>query len=117
MVVMAESPVPFEFIDEGQGRYRLEGELSFATVADVLKKTLAVFRDASRLSFDLGGVSRVDSAGVALMVEWMRRAAQARTELRYMHLPRHVMAIARVSGIEHLISVDSTDAVDRSISG
>jgi phospholipid transport system transporter-binding protein len=109
---MAESSVPFELIDEGQGRYRLEGELSFATAGDALKKTLAVFKDAPGLSFDLAGIARVDSAGVALLLEWMRRAEQAGTQLRYIHLPQHVKAIARVSGIEHLISAGPPEAVD-----
>src|SRR5690554_4593593 len=109
---MAESSVPFELIDEGQGRYRLEGELSFATAGEALKKTLAVFKDAPVLSFDLAGIMRVDSAGVALLVEWIRRAAQAGTQLRYIHLPQHVKAIARVSGIEHLIAAGLPEAID-----
>jgi phospholipid transport system transporter-binding protein len=109
---MAGSSIGFELIDEGHGRYRLEGELTFATASDALKKTLAIFRAATPLSFDLAGISRVDSAGVALLLEWMRQAAQARADLRYAHLPPQVRAIARVSGIEHLISDDSSEAVD-----
>jgi len=109
---MAGSPIRFDLIDEGQGRYRLEGELTFATASDALKRTLSIFRSAPRLSFDLAGISRVDSAGVALLLEWMRRAAEVRTELCYVHLPQQVRAIARVSGIEHLISADASDAVD-----
>jgi len=112
---MAGSPIPFELIDEGQGRYRFEGELTFATAVGALKKTRSVFRNAPRLSFDLTGISRVDSAGVALLLEWLRRAAEAGTELSYVHLPPQARAIARVSGIEHLISADLSEAVDRSI--
>ncbi|BBA34063.1 STAS domain protein [Methylocaldum marinum] len=114
---MAESSNPFALVDEGRGNYRLKGELSFSTAKDALKTTSTLFAPASRLCFDLSGVSRVDSAGVALLLEWMRRAAKARSELRYRHLPQHVREIARVSGIEHLISADSPEPVDRSVSG
>ncbi|HYE36103.1 STAS domain-containing protein [Methylocaldum sp.] len=109
---MAKSPIPFELIDEGQGCYRLKGELTFATASAVLKKTLVIFKEASRLSFNLEGISRVDSAGVALLLEWLRRAEQARTELCYANLPQNVKAIARVSGIEQLIAAGSSEAVD-----
>ncbi|MGX2040942.1 STAS domain-containing protein [Methylocaldum sp. MU1018] len=109
---MAESPVSFELIDEGRGCYKLKGELTFATASDALKKTQVVFDGAPRLSFDLEGISRADSAGVALLLEWLRRAEQTRSELRYTHLPPHLRAIAQVSGIERLIAADSPEAVD-----
>ena len=49
------------------GAYLIGGELGFATVPDLLERGKAIFDGSSMaLELDLGGVTRVDSAGLAL---------------------------------------------------
>ncbi|WP_303901858.1 STAS domain-containing protein [Thiohalomonas denitrificans] len=93
------------------GSCRVEGELTFETVTKVLKQSESVFKtDSGDLTIDLSGVTRADSAGVALLMEWIRRARQAGRELRFRQVPEQMLAIARTSGMEPLLPVASAAA-------
>ena len=54
---------------------RLDGALVATAIAALWSPALAAVEGASRI--DLGAVTRVDSAGVALLAELMQRAAAA----------------------------------------
>lgn len=98
----------FELNSRGGGEYRLAGELTFATASEALRITAPLFSDGAALRFDLADIRRADSAGVALLVEWVRRAGQSGSTMRYAHFPEPLSAIIRVSGVEDLLPLDST---------
>jgi phospholipid transport system transporter-binding protein len=87
----------------GDGRVRIEGELSFATVATLLTRMAALSAGQDDLGIDLQGVTRADSAGVALLVEWLRMARRENRKLHYLNMPAQMLAIARVSGLDVLL--------------
>lgn len=102
----------FELAELGDGHYALTGELSFATAQPALKATARLFKgkkSADHLSFDLDGITRTDSAGTALLIEWLRAAEQAGKQLRYLRPPENLRAMARVAGIEGLLPFDPAD--------
>lgn len=88
------------------GHYSLEGELSFDSVEAALKKTAKFFVSPARMVFDLAEVSKADSAGLALLLEWLRQAAAGGVELRYVNLPRQLLAMAEVVGVEDILIID-----------
>lgn len=85
------------------GRFLLSGMLSFGTVPDLWQRSRALFDGRPQVRIDLGGVERSDSAGLALLVEWMREAARRGAELRFVNMPAQMLAIARVSGLDHIL--------------
>lgn len=89
------------------GRFQVSGELSFSTVNDVLAQSRETLfaPPAAQLDLDLGGVSRADSAGLALLIEWMRMARAAQCEIRFHHLPEQLLAIARAGELDGLLPV------------
>lgn len=84
-------------------RLHLSGELSFHTVPDLWRQTRELFKGCPTLTIDLSGVERSDSAGLALLVEWMREAARCGTELRFVNMPTQMLAIARVSSLDRIL--------------
>lgn len=89
------------------GRYQISGELSFSTVNAVLaesRETLFVTREP-QLELDLGAVSRADSAGLALLIQWLRMARAQQSEIRFLHLPQQLLAIARTGELEALLPI------------
>ena len=98
----------FQLIEHKHGEYRLVGEITFATVSRALAATAPLFGDGCRLRFDLKDVRRADSAGVALLIEWLRRARQAGGTVCYTHLPEPLKAMIRVGGMAELLPVDSS---------
>ena len=58
---------------EGDGRLAIHGELSFASVPAVWTQWQALDDGQGALAVDLSDVQRSDSAGLALLIECLRR--------------------------------------------
>ena len=88
----------------GGGHWLLEGELSFASVPAVLKSSASGFMDSQLIEVDLKGVTRADSAGLALLVEWLRKSEHAGKAVTFTHVPDQLLAIARLCGLDEILS-------------
>lgn len=91
------------FQPNGPGRFRVEGELVFATAADALAQSRTLFRDHAVIELDLSGVTRGDSAGLALLLEWVTWARNNARELQFHHLPEQLLVIAQISEVDDLL--------------
>jgi phospholipid transport system transporter-binding protein len=91
------------FTDMGDGHWLLEGELDFNTVPEVLQHTGASMRGVSGITVDLKGVKRADSAGLALLVEWLRESERAGMPISFVNVPAQLLSIARVCGLEEIL--------------
>lgn len=87
----------------GEGRFRLTGELGFGTVMTLLEESEEAFAGKPEVTLDLVGVTRVNSAGLALVIEWLRRAGYEKRKLVLEHVPEDLLAIARICEVESFI--------------
>lgn len=87
----------------GTGHFRVSGVLDAATAADVLEQSESAFAQAPQIEVDLGGVGESDSAGLALLIEWLRIARQAGKKIHFANVPAQIEALARISEVEDLI--------------
>jgi len=55
------------------------------------------------LAVDLAGITSGDSAGLAVLVEWMSAARARGGSVRYEAVPGQILAIARISDLEELL--------------
>jgi phospholipid transport system transporter-binding protein len=83
-------------------RLLLEGEVTVDTVARILAETGREDRDAAAV-VDFGGVTEVDSAGVALALAWLREAGAAGRTLRFENLPPAMAKLLRLYALADLI--------------
>ncbi len=90
-----------ERLDDGS--YRLHGDLDFTTVPQIWRESLEIFRAGATLSIDLAAVGRADSAGLALLIGWVKRAAEQGGQPLFKNIPAQLLAIARVSGVETML--------------
>ncbi len=90
----------------GEGRMQLSGVLDLESVPELLSAIEALSYDASAVAVDLRGVERSDSAGVALLVDWMRKARLAQRDIRFLNMPSQMLNIARVSGLDAILPLD-----------
>ena len=87
----------------GPSSWSFEGELTFATVAGML--TAGPKIDPTKPAVvDLSELTRGDSAGLSLLVEWMAAAQASGGLLRYTGLPENFARLARVAGLDFLNS-------------
>lgn len=89
--------------DEVAKRILVSGELTFNTAASGIDKTDKLFAETASLDVDLSDVTRSDSAGLALLIEWMRQAEQLNKPIRYFNMPSQMLAMAEASGLEELL--------------
>jgi len=85
--------------------YNVSGELTLDTAKAVLSESKSLFDSAARLDIDLAKVTRADSAGLALLVAWMRQAEQGSKPIAFQHVPTQMLAIAKASGLDEILPV------------
>jgi phospholipid transport system transporter-binding protein len=89
-------------------RWTLAGVLDFDTVGrlavegDVLMRAAAA-RGQQRLVLDLGEVEQANSAGLALLLEWLEMARVRGLSLRFRHPPDSLRRLAAVSNVGDLL--------------
>jgi phospholipid transport system transporter-binding protein len=91
------------FTERGSGDWLLEGELDFFTVPDVLARARSCKSGDDAIRVDLKGVTRADSAGLALLLEWLRRSERAGCSISFVNVPEQLMSIARICGLEGIL--------------
>jgi phospholipid transport system transporter-binding protein len=83
---------------------RISGELTFSTVTGLLGQSRPLFEQSGeRVVVDLGGVERADSAGLAMLIEWMRLASARGCAIEFSHLPAQMLDIAVASDLDDIL--------------
>lgn len=85
--------------------FNVSGELTLDTAKAVLSESTNLFDSAARIDIDLTNVTRADSAGLALLIAWMRQARQGSKPIEFQHVPSQMMAIAKASGLDEILPV------------
>ena len=84
----------------------LGGELSLATSAGLYRAMKPRLSGEGRLLVDMQGVTRADSAGLALMLEWVEQARQRGRPIRFRGVPEALRSIARFSNVLDLVPLE-----------
>ena len=92
-------------IESESGVCRASGALGFATAADAHSQLLRCLRAGGHVRIDCSGLERIDSAGLAVLLDLVAFAREQGVELRYVSLPAGVLRLARLSGVEVLLPV------------
>jgi phospholipid transport system transporter-binding protein len=92
------------FVEVQAGSYQIVAPLTFASVVSLRTPGLTIIKEATGgLTFDLRAVPTVDSAGLALLIDWLAEARSASRSLRYEQLPPALLALAELSDVEKLL--------------
>lgn len=94
----------YTLTDDGDGHFSLSGEMSFATVESILRESESLFEQHTRLEVDLSGITKTDSAGLALLLEWITWANHTVREIRFLEMPERITAIAKTTEVESLLT-------------
>ena len=94
----------FKLEDLGEGRFALSGDMTFDTAERILQASEEPFEQHTRIEVDLAGVTNSDSAGLALLLEWITWANHTVREIRYKAMPERVLAIAKTTEVDPLLT-------------
>lgn len=86
------------------GRWTLSGVLDFDTVARLAVEGETLLRTAlahgqTEILVDLAAIERANSAGLALLLEWLDCAQASGLRLTYTHLPESLQRLAALSNL------------------
>lgn len=94
----------FELEDHGHGRFSLSGAVNFDTAEEILRASEELFEEHTQLEIDLSGVTDSDSAGLALLLEWVTWANHTVREISFTEMPERIQAIARTTEVGPLLA-------------
>ena len=77
--------------------------LSFRTVPGVLASTRELVGESREVTIDLSRVEHSDSAGVALLIEWLREVRRTGHSVTFVNIPPQMLAIARASSVDSIL--------------
>lgn len=84
----------------GNGVFQVEGDLTFAAIDKKLVKSFDFLKSASSITIDLSKVRNTDSAGLALMIEWIKMSRHYNTTLTFNNIPEQLQKLATLSGFD-----------------
>jgi phospholipid transport system transporter-binding protein len=92
--------------EPSSGRVVVDGELTFATAREARQVGLLVLESsrADRIVIDCAGVTRADSAGLAVLLDWLAWGRRKSRGIKLENLPASLLAIARISEVDELLS-------------
>ena len=87
--------------------YRLSGRLIFSTLSELLKHPPLFIESGvinENISIDCSAVTHLDSAGIALLLEWKKMALLRNKEIVFNKLPKQAKAIIHAAHLSHLFA-------------
>ncbi len=95
------------------GTARLFGDLTFTTVGVLSRDGEAMLAASSPPArIDLRDVRRVDSSGLALLLEWQSRARAAGRSIAIVNAPNDLVRLARLCEAEGLLQMNNQESID-----
>lgn len=87
-------------------QYVLSGELSMQNVPQMSEDTASLINAMSgEVCIDLSRIERADSAGLALLIDWLRIAKRRNFTLRFEQLPEQLLQIATVCELHNILPI------------
>ncbi len=90
-----------EVITLATGGYQIKGDLTFSNIN---KSSVNIFdlrqvdaNNPSIIDIDLSQLGKIDSAGLALLIEWIKLFRLHKKELRFKNIPAPLSALAKLS--------------------
>ena len=95
-----------EVTETAPGRISVRGALSFETARRACEAGIKLFKRAKKvpqIEIDCGGITEADSAGLAVLLEWLKWALKNERPMSFANLPASIRAVASISDVEPLL--------------
>ncbi|MDY6956795.1 MAG: STAS domain-containing protein [Pseudomonadota bacterium] len=96
---------------DGAGPIRVRGAMTFGSATAGIQAFNPYCTEGTdpELQMDLSQVARMDSAGLALLLQWKRMAHSAGRTIRFNGLPQQAQNLATVFAVDALIGTDNAN--------
>ncbi|NOT83432.1 MAG: STAS domain-containing protein [Methylococcaceae bacterium] len=87
------------------GLFAVKGDLTFTTINQHTLKAIDCSLSDVSIRIDLQEVATTDSAGLALMIEWLKISKKHSGKLSFINIPLQLQALAKISGFDQNLSL------------
>jgi len=84
--------------------YGVNGAMTFDSVTDLWRQSEDMFSAEGVFQIDLAKVTRTDSAGLALMVEWLREASRRGARIEYLNMPEQLLSLVDAANLKDVLA-------------
>lgn len=82
----------------------ITGDIDFTNVMSLYAESLRLISDKPCYAFDFSAVTSSNSAGLALIIEWLRLARLHKTKAQFSNIPHNLLSIAKAAGLDTLLA-------------
>jgi phospholipid transport system transporter-binding protein len=102
------NPATVEVVEVRPDRVQMKGALTFVTARRAREAALEILkRSQSRepLTVDCSGVGESDSAGLAVLIDFLANASAQGRSVQFWNLPHGIVAAAKISDVDVILGV------------
>lgn len=92
-----------KFISAEKNRWQLFGDLICDDANTVLQESESIKIEGTQLTIDFAAVSDIDTASIALMLAWKRRAKAELCEVEFVNVPESLKSLTVLYGVQDFI--------------
>ncbi len=87
----------FNLIEQAAGIFLVEGDLTFFNLDKKTTTSFDFLKPKQKICLDLHKVTIADSAGLALLIEWIKQSQLSATQLTFKNVPQQLITLAKLS--------------------
>lgn len=93
-------------VEQREKGMTISGSLIFANVTTLLEKGCALIKqhDGGSFVIDCSAITRIDSAGIALLLEWQRQSKNKNSVCRFVGLSNQAQSLIQTYRLQSLIT-------------
>lgn len=92
--------LPFKIVEQSSGNFFVEGELTFFKLNKKAVTCFEFLQSGQKICIDLQKITVADSAGLALLVEWIKQGQLYATKLTFKNIPQQLIILAKLNGFD-----------------
>lgn len=82
----------------------ITGDIDFSNVMSLYAESLRLISNKPCYVFDFSAVTASNSAGLALIIEWLRLAQSRHQHAQFTNIPDNLLSIAKAAGLSALLA-------------
>jgi len=94
-----------ELIQQNDSDWSLVGKITFRTAKDLYMCSQKLFKKGKNITIDFSQVEHVDSAAMALLVEWTHDAKKIRFSLQFKQVPKGLLNLLTLSHVKDVLPI------------
>ena len=107
-MIRVNASATVDVVEAAPNRIEVKGALTFSTARRAREAGLKIIKGSQSrepLEVDCAGVEESDSAGLAVLIDWLSNAKVQGRTVQFSNLPTGIVAAARISDVDPMLGI------------